>query len=72
MILAEIKVNDDDEWQTKLYNCSWSQFRSMADRRFVAVGKTLELPTDAIIDMIRRRAGWNEVEPGKFIRPSHY
>jgi hypothetical protein len=72
VILAEIKVNDGEEWQTKLYNCSYSQFRSMANKRFVAVGKTLELPTGTIIDFLRERAGWKEVKPGEYLRPKHY
>jgi hypothetical protein len=72
MIMAEVKYKDGGDWDTRLYNCSMSQFQSMADKRFVAVGKVLELPTGSIVQYLRRMAGWNEVEAGRYVRPKHY
>jgi hypothetical protein len=68
IILAEVKYKDGGDWDTRLYNCSRSQFNSMAEKRFVAVGKVLELPTGSVIQYLRRMADWNEVKPGTYNR----
>ena len=72
MIMAEVRIDDESPWDTKLFNCSHKQFSAMANRRYVAVGKTLEIPTGTIIQYLRKIAGWNELPDGGFIRPKHY
>jgi len=57
-ILAEVKVRDGDEWDVRLFNCSWEAFRSMANKRFVAVGRTTEVPD--LPNFLARYIGWIE------------
>jgi hypothetical protein len=58
--MAEIKVNDNSEWETRLFNCNTAQFRAMANRRFVAIGKQIEIPVEALINMLRKNIGWDK------------
>mgnify|MGYP007124354798 CR=1 FL=1 len=56
MILAEVKVKDEDAWDYRLYNCSLSSFRAMANRRYVAVGRVAEI--ENIARDIACNLGW--------------
>lgn len=60
MIMAEVKVNDDKPWETRLYNCNTLQFRAMAQRRFVAIGRQIEFPAEEIISTLRKNLGWDK------------
>ena len=56
MILAQVRVKDGEPFQNRLFNCSIAQFRVMADKRYVAVGKTIILLD--IADFLARQFGW--------------
>ena len=56
MILAEIKIKDQDPWEYRLYNCSLSSFRAMANRRYVAIGRVAEIGN--IAKVMACNLGW--------------
>lgn len=56
MVLAEVKREDDSEWEVKLFNMSLSQFRSMANKRYVAIGRIMNIEDVAYV--LARSYGW--------------
>lgn len=58
MIIAEIKVSDETEWEVRLFNSSLTAFRNMANYRFVAVGRVMEISTEEIIKVVKNNLGW--------------
>jgi uncharacterized spore protein YtfJ len=60
MILAEVKINDGEEFITKLFATSMTLFQKMADKRYVAVGRTIEFDEKVIIDSLRKTVGWEK------------
>jgi hypothetical protein len=58
MIFAEVKVNDGEEFQYKLFNTSLKQFQKMANRRFVQIGRVTEFPLEYIISLLKAHCNW--------------
>jgi hypothetical protein len=58
MIIAEVKLNDGDSWVTRLFNCSMAQFRTMAERRYVAIGLVSEFSNEVLIQCLKDKLGW--------------
>jgi hypothetical protein len=58
MIIAEVKLHDEDTWITRLFNCSMAQFRTLAAGRYVAVGLVSEFSNDVLIQCLKNKLGW--------------
>lgn len=55
MILAEVKTKDGEKFIWKLFNCSFTQFTVMANKRYVAIGRVTEIDTDELIKIAAKK-----------------
>lgn len=52
MILAEVKRNDEEEFYFKLFNGSIAQFRAVAERRYIKLGRIVQISDSLIIEIL--------------------